>query len=271
MMDRPLRILVTNDDGIESPGLWTVANTLAQLGEVTVAAPREQASGTGRSLPISSDGRIEKRQVSFWGQAFEGYAVGGTPAQVVLHAISEIMPAKPDLVVSGINYGENVGNSIAVSGTVGAAMEAASWGIQSIAASLQLPDHIDYTSYSDEVDFSVAAYFVKYFAEIILKNKMPQDVDALKIDVPRDATPESPWRVTKVAPVRCYGFEVERKGALHEPAEIIGFLNPIRQDMVAADTDFHAVKFGQSVSVTPLSLDMTSRIGLNDLQEWFTK
>src|SRR6476620_2932038 len=95
------QILLTNDDGILSPGLWAAAEALSALGFVTVAAPREQSSGAGRSLPSSSYGLIREDTVEVHGQQWQVYAVGGTPAQAVLHAILEIMPRQPDLVVSG--------------------------------------------------------------------------------------------------------------------------------------------------------------------------
>ena len=130
-------ILLTNDDGIRSPGLWAAASELSKIGYVTVAAPREQSTGMGRSLPSTSDGVIKKEQVQVNGQEWTVYAVGGSPAQAVLHAVLEIVPHKPDLVVSGINYGENVGLGITISGTVGAAMEATSLGFPEMAVSLQ--------------------------------------------------------------------------------------------------------------------------------------
>src|SRR5512134_1609758 len=122
--DKP-QILLTNDDGIASPGLWAAAEALSQLGYVYVTAPRDQFSGAGRSFPITTDGVIRPQVMDVNGQEWTVYAVGGTPAQVVQHAVLEILPQIPDLVVSGINYGENVGTGITASGTVGAALEAA--------------------------------------------------------------------------------------------------------------------------------------------------
>src|SRR5512146_1374231 len=99
----PVQILLTNDDGIQSPGLWAAAGALSKLGFVTVAAPREQVSGAGRSLPHTSDGRIAQTVLRINEQEWPVFAIGGSPAQVVQHAILEIMPRRPDLVVSGIN------------------------------------------------------------------------------------------------------------------------------------------------------------------------
>jgi len=121
------QILLTNDDGIQSPGLWAAAGALAAIGRVTVAAPAEQSSGMGRSLPSTSSGIIHEQKLRVNGQEWIVYAVSGSPAQAIQHGVLEIMPKKPDLVVSGINYGENVGLGTTISGTVGAAMEGPRW------------------------------------------------------------------------------------------------------------------------------------------------
>ena len=117
-LPRP-QILLTNDDGIQSPGLWAAAAALAAIGRVTVAAPHEQSSGMGRSLPSTSSGIIAEQKFRVNGQEWIVYAVSGSPAQAVQHGVLEIMPKKPNLVVSGINYGENVGLGTTISGTVG--------------------------------------------------------------------------------------------------------------------------------------------------------
>lgn len=258
------QILLTNDDGILSPGLWAAAEALSRLGYVTVAAPREQVSSTGRSMPRTSDGRIERAMLRINEQEWPVYAVGGSPAQSVLHAMHEIMPGPPDLVVSGINYGENLGTSITISGTVGAAMEGAASGVPSIAVSLQLL-HNDYISYSEQ-DFSTAAYFTHLFAKMLLEKPFPGDVDMLKIEVPAKATPETPWRMTRLARHRYYLPQVERPGKWDEPFYIEGrpYVEPHE---VPRDSDIYALLFDGVVSVTPLSLDFTSRVDLQALEK----
>ena len=163
------QILLTNDDGIQSPGLWAAAEALSTLGYVHVVAPREQMSGVGRSLPLTSDGKIAAHKLTVHEKEWTVYAVGGTPAQAVLHGVLEVMPVWPNLVVSGINYGENLGTGVTISGTVGAALEAASLGIPALAASLQVPSG-NYLSYSREIDFSAAQYFVTLFARRMLES-----------------------------------------------------------------------------------------------------
>jgi 5'-nucleotidase len=138
-MKKP-QILLVNDDGISSPGLWAAARELSKLGYVTVAAPREQHSGAGRSVPAWSDGEIKPTQLKIGDQEWTCYAVGGSPTQSVQYGIFGILKHKPDLVVSGINYGENPSTDITMSGTVGAALEGASHGIPSLAISIQLED-----------------------------------------------------------------------------------------------------------------------------------
>ena len=262
-MSARLQILLTNDDGIRSPGLWAAATALSELGYVTVAAPREQVSATGRSMPRSSDGRIEKTSLYINGQDWPVYAVGGTPAQVVLHAILEVMDRPPDLVVSGINYGENVGHSITISGTVGAAFEGAAMGIPSLAVSLQMLG-TDYISYSD-LDFSGAAFFTQLFAKMIVHKQMPPDVDLLKIEVPHDATPQTPWKMTRLARHRYYIPSAKRPGSWDEPFYMDG-VPSVRPEDVSRDSDIYALLFERVVAVTPLSLDMTSRVDFATLE-----
>ncbi|MBN1667040.1 MAG: 5'/3'-nucleotidase SurE [Anaerolineales bacterium] len=248
---------MTNDDGIRSPGLWAAAAALEQLGFVTVAAPREQSSGTGRSLPSNSDGRIDLQQVQVNGRTWNVHAIGGTPAQAVLHGVLEILPQKPDLVVSGINYGENLGTGITVSGTVGAALEGAALGIPSIAISLetQIEEHM---SYSESVDFSTAAYFTAYFARQLLARRLPADVDVLKIDLPADATPQTPWEITRLSRVRFYEALPPERETWDQPGRMGYQLSPHWQQ-APAGSDVHAVRIKRVISVTPLSLDLTTR------------
>ena len=213
------QILLTNDDGIHSPGLWAAAEALSDLGFVTVAAPRDQSSGMGRSLPGSSDGIIRPEVLRVGGRDWTVYAVGGSPAQAVLHALLEIMPEPPDLVVSGINYGENLASGVTVSGTVGAAMEAASHGIPALAASLET-DRAHHLTYSTDVDFSTAARFTAFFARQSLEKRLPADVDLLKLDVPSDATPETPWEITRISTQRYYVPVAAKRSSWDVPGNV---------------------------------------------------
>jgi 5'-nucleotidase len=257
------QILLTNDDGIHSPGLWAAAAALSDLGYVTVAAPREQSSGMGRSLPLSSDGIIRAETLTVCGREWTVYAVGGTPAQAVLHGILEIMPRKPDLVVSGINYGENVATGITISGTLGAAMEAASAGIPALAASLETGrEH--HLSYSTQVDFSAAAYFTAFFARKLLEKQFPSEVDLLKVDVPSDATQQTPWQVTHLAHQRYFIPVPPKRKSWEEPGPV-DYREGAILDTERQDSDVYVLRVKRQVSLTPLSLDFTARVDFDSL------
>ncbi len=252
------QILLTNDDGIKSPGLWAAAEVLSVLGFVTVAAPREQSSGAGRSLPNTSDGIIHEETLQVNGKEWKVYAVGGTPAQAVLHGILEIMPKRPDLVVSGINYGENLGTGITISGTVGAAMEAAALGVPALAMSLETEQR-HHLSYSREVDFSAAAHFTVYFARLMLAKHFPEEVALLKVDVPCNATPKTLWQVTRLARQRYYAPIAPRRKSWNVPAKI-GYRAAAILKREPMDSDVYVLRRKHLISVTPLSLDMTARV-----------
>jgi 5'-nucleotidase len=260
-----LQILLTNDDGIRSPGLWAAAAALGSLGHVTVAAPKEQSSGFGRSMPSTSSGIINEEKLLVNGQDWIVYAVGGSPAQSVQHAVLEIMPQKPALVVSGINYGENVGFGVTVSGTVGAAMEAASLELPALAISLEAST--DYhLSYSKELDFTVAAHFAVYFGRLLLEKKMPPDVHLLKVDVPSDATLQTAWQVTRLSSQRYY----EPVPTERESLNVTGRLSYKEVAVLEGEdehSDVYVLRKKRLITVTPISLDMTSRVELTDLEK----
>jgi 5'-nucleotidase len=260
------QILLTNDDSIKSPGLWAAAEALSTLGYVTIAAPREQASGMGRSIPSSSDGKITPTELHIGDQVWEVFAVGGTPTQTVQHGVLEIMDVKPDLVVSGINYGENVATDLTASGTFGAALEGASMGIPSMATSLQLKNvAVDYLSHSQDFDFTVAAHFTRLVAQFMLSKPMPEDVDLLNLVIPFDATLDTPVRVTRMSKTRYFIPSSSRVKDTWAQTSKMNFSTLTENEETEPGTDVHAMIKEKVVSVTPLSLDMTSRVSLTDL------
>lgn len=262
-MTKP-QILLTNDDGILSPGLWAAAAALESIGFVHVVAPREQSTGMGRSLPGSSDGIIEEKTVKVNGRSWTVYAVNGSPAQAVIHAVLEIVPERPALVVSGINYGENFGTGVTISGTVGAALEAAGIGIPGLAVSLET-DKEHHASYSEEIDFSTAGIFTARFAAMMLANDLPEDVDVLKVEVPAKATPETGWEMTYLSRLRYYESLPPKRSSLSEPGKLDYQVAAELEDF-ERNTDVYVTKALHKVAVTPLSLDLTSRVRLSDLE-----
>jgi 5'-nucleotidase len=258
-------ILLTNDDGIQSAGLWAAAEALSTLGEVTVVAPGTPSSGTGRGHPGSTSGRIEVMERTYGGANHPVYSVDGTPAQAVLFALLEILPVPPSLVVAGINYGENVGFGITISGTIGAVLEAAAAGIRALAVSLEMPleGHRDS---SLAFDFSTAVRFTERFARILLALTLPPDAPALKVDVPSGATAGTPWKLTRLSRTRYYMPERPNRKSFSDPVQIpyqIVF-DPREAEM---DSDVFALHVERKVSVTPLSLDLTSRADFTALEK----
>jgi 5'-nucleotidase len=229
-----------------------------------VTAPCEQQSGAGRSLPTFNDGAIHTVDLSVGGQQVPTFAIHGSPAQAVLYALVELVPRKPAICLSGINYGTNVGTSITTSGTVGAALEAADEGVPGLAVSLET-DIADHYGHSEDVDFTTAAHFAGYFARRMLKRRMPPDVDLLKVEIPCGATPDTPWSVTRLSRQRYYRALPSGRSHLAEKRRL-GYDMVIDRATLEPDSDIHAVLIDRIVSVTPLSLDLTSRVALTELE-----
>lgn len=256
---RPL-ILVTNDDGIQSPGLRAAVAALHTLGDVLVAAPLHQQSSSGRSFPIDSQGRIHSMRLAWEGGAVEAFGIEGSPAQTVVHALLELAPRRPDLALVGINYGENVGSGITASGTIGAALEAASAGIPALAVSLQTATRFHH-SYSPEIDFGAAAHFCQFFARRLLSSQLslPFDADLLKIDVPQDATPDTPWRVVRISRQRYFKSLPPRRQRLDEIGPL-AYRPHTHWSNLEPDSDIYALVHERVVSVVPVSQDLSSRV-----------
>lgn len=261
--DRPL-ILVTCDDGIDSPGLRAAVRAVLELGDLIISAPREQQTGAGRSLPACNDGAIYQVDYCVNGRQVPAYTIHGSPAQAVLYALVELVPRRPTLCVSGINFGENVGSGVTVSGTVGAALEAADEGVPALAVSLETDKKYHY-EHSDEVDFTAAAHFATLFAARMLARRMPPDVDLLKVEVPCTATLETPWRVTRLSRQRYYRALPSGRRSLAEKRRL-DYEMTIDYATLEPDSDIRAVLVDRVVAVTPLSLDLTSRVALTELE-----
>ncbi|MCX7682992.1 MAG: 5'/3'-nucleotidase SurE [Anaerolineae bacterium] len=257
-------ILVTNDDGITSPGLRAAVRAAAVLGEPFVVAPRRQWSGAGRSMPPGVGWEVQPYPFELDGRAVTAYQIEGTPAMAVARALLELVPRPPALLISGVNYGENLGSDVTISGTVGAALQGAVLGLPAMAVSLQTPKEM-HNAPSDAVDFTAAIHFTCLFGRRILDGPLPFDVDVLKIDLPADATPGTPWRLTRLSrypyfvPVLAPPDQQERR--------IAADYSPVAQiERTERDSDIYALAVDRVVSVTPLSLDLTSRADMSELE-----
>ena len=263
-MTRPL-ILLTNDDGIHSPGLAAAASFLDPLGELLIVAPAVQQTSMGRSRSqqYGNDGRISPAEVVYKDQRWQGFAANASPALAVEHAVQEITDRPIDLAVSGINYGENVGSCVTVSGTIGAALEAAERGIPAIAVSLEILN-TDYHSHNAKINFEVAAYFTQMLAKKILAAEMPFDVDVLKLEVPAQATRDTKTVIARQDKFSYYMPSMEKRLDLSGPANFNH--TPSKGQYTNTDTDAYALAQGW-VAITPLSIDMTSRVEMTDLSD----
>jgi 5'/3'-nucleotidase len=243
-------ILVTNDDGIQSPGIKALAKALKRLGEVYVVAPDRERTAAGHSLTLHKPLRIE-----ILGP--RTYSVSGTPTDCVNLAVNEIMARRPELVVSGINRGGNLGDDVTYSGTVSAAMEGTLLGIPSIAIS-QLGD--------EHFQFETSARFAVPLARQVHRLGLPPDT-LLNVNVP-----DLPRREVKGMRITCLGRRVfdsnnviKKQDPRGKTYYWIGGSRIAWEDR--KDTDQQAVEEGR-ISVTPVHLDLTNYSALASLRDW---
>lgn len=258
------KILVTNDDGIYTAGIRAAYRCVRDLGEVTVVAPSLQMSGVGRSISIFEPLRMNQVKVD----GINAYAVGGTPTDSVILGIFSIMKQMPDLVLSGFNVGENIStDTITTSGTIGAALEAASYGIPAIAASIQVVDEGD--KFDDlmtyEYDFQAGEQIVNRIAKKVLDRGLPEGVDLLNINIPRHVTLDTPIEVTRLSR-KIFRTCVQER---HDPRGRPYYW--IDGDLVQDDengTDVHAIMKCGHISITPISLDATAPIDFSKIEQF---
>jgi 5'/3'-nucleotidase len=255
-----VRILLTNDDGISAPGLQAARRALSELDDVVVdvIAPDSNRSATARSITTRSPLSVE--EVTFEDGRL-GYATDGTPVDCVRFAELGLVGGRPDLIVSGINHGANLGDDITYSGTVAAALEGIVLGIPAVAFSQQSSaGGLGYVS--GRFDFTVAAAFAAQLVDRMRKEAMPE---ATLINVNCPACDPTGIEVTKLGK-RIYNDELklveERDGRRHY--EIYGW-QPGYEEIEG--TDLYAVAQGR-ISVTPIHFDLTDHGGLERLRGW---
>jgi 5'-nucleotidase len=258
-MTQEKTILITNDDGIRSYGLIAVANALKDLGRLVIVAPSVQKSGVSRSLSLFEPIRVSGARV----EGHEAYAVAGTPTDAVLIAEYAILKQKPDLLVSGINIGENLSTeSVMTSGTLGAALTGASQDIPALAISLQA-HHAHVFESRTELDFGLAANVARVLASHVLKYGMPEKVDVLNVNVPMDVR-EARFKVTRL---QRNVFDIRIIERLDPRGNAYFWIGSDLKKSQQTDSDVYALSNG-FVSVTPLTLDNTAVADQNILQKW---
>lgn len=254
---KPL-FLLTNDDGVFSPGLAAAVAAVKDLGDLLIAAPCCQQTTMGRSFPHNGQtGIIESVMIPVNGQDFPAYSVSGSPAQAVAHAILELAGRLPDLCISGINYGANVGLSLTCSGTLGAAFEADSHGIRAIAISRQTPLHWQRASEYPETDWSDATQCLATLVKNILAGGFPPDTQILNVNVPDQPARPMQIRWTRQSRFNDSIFQKPETRSMKQPFQLRSILN---QDYsrVPSDSDAYALYVEKAVSLTPLDWDLTA-------------
>ena len=246
-----MRVLVSNDDGVDAPGIRVLAARLAVVGDVTVVAPDRDRSGASNSLTLDQPIRVARLE--------DGrYRVAGTPTDCVHLALAGLLDFQPDIVVSGINNAANLGDDVIYSGTVSAAMEGRFLGLPAITVSLVSTDH-------KGVHYDTAAQAALVLMRRLLVDPLPADT-ILNVNVP-----DRPWHELR-------GFAVTRLGRRHRAAPCIRQNDPRGRPVYwigppgdAEDdgpgTDFHAVREG-CISITPIHVDLTRYQALDKVAGW---
>ena len=251
-MGRP-HILVSNDDGVHARGIKALSAALREIGDVTVVAPDRERSGASHSLTMDVPLRAHEFRDGI-------FAVEGTPTDCILLALKMLMPEPPDLVVSGINRGANMGDDVTYSGTIAAAMEATLLGVPAIAVSLCRCDEG-----SRDYDYSTAAGIARDLALAVLERGLP-DWTLLNVNVPNIPRGE------------IKGLQVVRQGKQVYEEAVVEKQDPRGRTYYwiggelstwesEPDTDFAVVSQG-FVSVTPVKLDLTDYAAMDELSEW---
>ena len=246
-----MKILLSNDDGYLATGINVLADALAEVAELVVVAPDRNHSGASNSLTLHSPLRVHE-------VAENRYFVTGTPSDCVHLALSGLFEEDPDIVISGINHGANLGDDVIYSGTVAAAMEGRYLGLPAIAVSLvgQRPQHFD-----------AAARVVVDLLERLEKNRLPEDI-LLNVNVP-----DRPYE-------DLIGFEATRLGFRHRSEPMVKTQDPQGRDIywigpagpgqdAGPGTDFHAIEKG-AVAVSPIKVDLTRHEALRAVRDWLT-
>ena len=246
-----MRILLANDDGYQARGLRTLAQHLAPVAEVIIVAPDRNRSGASNSLTLETPLRVERVEDNL-------YYINGTPTDCVHIAVTGgLLEHPPDMLISGINHGANLGDDVLYSGTVAAAMEGRFLGIPSIAVSLVLSGH---------ANFDTAGALMRRLVERNATDPLPVD-SILNVNVP------------DVAASQLKGFRTTRLGFRHKSEPAVKALDPHNRPIwwigpagagqdAGPGTDFHAIAEGY-VSVSPIKVDLTAHAAMDKVAGWF--
>ncbi len=248
-----MKALISNDDGVTASGILSAKRAVENLCETIVVAPEIQQSGIGHALTLYEPLRVNKRVLK---DGTVAYGITGTPTDAVLIGLFEILNEKPDLMISGINTGFNLGKAeLTTSGTIGAAMEAASFGIPTIAISQEVTnDHIKFENGEVDVDFGFAEKMLNKLVKIVLKKGLPEGIDLLNVNIPKNPVDDE-FEVVKLGK-RMYTPVMEKRlDPREQPYYWIGG-EPYTSDKKGSDS--YELKVSQKSTITPLKIDLTA-------------
>lgn len=252
-----MKILLTNDDGIYSEGIQVLKKQLEKIAEVIIIAPDRERSTIGHAMTLRKPLRIN--EVNINGDSL-GYSIDGTPVDCIIMGLLEIMKnSKPDMVVSGINRGPNLGDDIIYSGTVSAAIEGAMRNVPSIAVSI-----VAYENFK----FKSAALITENIVSHLMKDSLPSNL-ILNINVPNiDYDKIEGIAVTRHGK-RVYQDEIKK---IYDPQGTTHYWlgGDLPEGKIEPDTDFEAI-YHHKVSITPLSLDLTNYHNMPEVKDWVKK
>ena len=244
-----MHLLLSNDDGINAQGLRSMAQALSEIADITVVAPNRNRSGASNSLTLERPLRATEQQAGW-------YSIDGTPTDCVHLGITGLLKEEPDMVVSGINAGPNLGDDVIYSGTVAAAIEGRFLGLPAVAFSLNSfqPKH-----------WQAAAQIAKQVIENIIAYHMPEDA-ILNVNIPDLPISEiQGFEITRLGNRHKAEPCVESKDPRGKPIYWVGAAGP-EQD-AGPGTDFHAINNGV-VSISPMHVDLTRYSAMDSLNEW---
>ena len=253
-MERPL-ILVTNDDGINAPGIRTLISIMKDIGDIVVVAPDSPQSGMGHAITINST--LHSSRITPKDSEITEYSCSGTPADCVKLAINELMPRKPDLCVSGINHGSNSSINVIYSGTMSAAIEAGIEGVPAIGFSL--------LDYRWNADFEQSKNFISMITLNALKNGIPKGV-VLNVNIP--SVRKSDIKGVKICrQAMAYWIEEfdKRKNPLGQ--EYYWLTGKFINEDLGEDTDEWALN-NNFISIVPVKFDLTAHHAIKGLNQW---
>lgn len=249
-----MRILLTNDDGIGAPGIQALWRELRDLGEVTVIAPDGERSAMSQAITVHHPIRVDRHCLEYPNLC--AWRVGGTPTDCVKIALETLLEEKPDIVVSGINHGPNLGTDVLYSGTVSAAIEGALHGIPAIAVSLDT---------WKAADFSIAARFIHRLVPKVAQRALPPNT-LLNVNVPALSTTE--LKGTRITKLGSREYENTFEQRTDPRGRLYYWMGGTVVDSDSdPDTDIAAVKEGY-ISITPIHFDLTNYAIMEMLRDW---